>query len=521
MLPGNSDDVNIRIKAVDEASGTIRDIDAEFGNLDKLLGELGERGSFVGDELGASFADFQEELKQIPSAADAAGDALHEVDQEMGDLADTADDAGEQVEGTSLKFTELRSKLELARWALNAVVGAFEDVYKAGRAGADLIGGDVAAAYDEFDDNLREAKEGLQEMAAEGLLPFIEVQNASVEAIRKLDAALEAGAITQQEYNAARQRGMRDGGAYIGMSEDTKKAIDDVAAAAEDASENLDAMNDEWMRYAEDSTSWDHALQVTAGIIESEVNAALETAEQRLGFVSDGFRELGITGPAAELALLNLQHAQGLLNDEQYESERLMLALGVAIKGGLIVDLGDLEAALLDGKLTQEEFAGLLGITEQAASDAGEEVEFLASQAERLDGNYHANITITVSGADLLAAAADDLAAMQDTHVGIDYSNPPPSYDAASQGGGRAHGGPVWSGQSYLVGEQGPEWFVPNQSGTIIPNGQTPGASMNFGDVTVIVPDAGDPEATARAVADYLGSLARQSASAGAQYTGM
>ena len=39
---------------------------------------------------------------------------------------------------------------------------------------------------------------------------------------------------------------------------------------------------------------------------------------------------------------------------------------------------------------------------------------------------------------------------------------------------GRAVGGPVTSGMPYIVGEQGPELFVPKQGGTIIPNGQTP-----------------------------------------------
>ena len=38
-------------------------------------------------------------------------------------------------------------------------------------------------------------------------------------------------------------------------------------------------------------------------------------------------------------------------------------------------------------------------------------------------------------------------------------------------GGGRAVGGPVNAGTAYMVGEKGPELFVPRQSGTIIPNG--------------------------------------------------
>ena len=37
-------------------------------------------------------------------------------------------------------------------------------------------------------------------------------------------------------------------------------------------------------------------------------------------------------------------------------------------------------------------------------------------------------------------------------------------------GGARAEGGPVDAGQSYLVGENGPEMFVPPSSGSIVPN---------------------------------------------------
>jgi hypothetical protein len=41
---------------------------------------------------------------------------------------------------------------------------------------------------------------------------------------------------------------------------------------------------------------------------------------------------------------------------------------------------------------------------------------------------------------------------------------------------GRQHGGPVSTGEAYLVGERGPEMFVPGTSGNIIPNDQLRGA---------------------------------------------
>lgn len=55
-------------------------------------------------------------------------------------------------------------------------------------------------------------------------------------------------------------------------------------------------------------------------------------------------------------------------------------------------------------------------------------------------------------------------------------------------GGGRANGGPVSSNRSYLVGERGPELFVPKSSGTIVPNGSLGGGMAN---VTVNVDASG------------------------------
>lgn len=61
----------------------------------------------------------------------------------------------------------------------------------------------------------------------------------------------------------------------------------------------------------------------------------------------------------------------------------------------------------------------------------------------------------------------------------------------------RADGGPVRGGQSYIVGEQGPELFTPNASGFITPNGLMGAAAVGGGQTIVnqtinfpIVPDS-------------------------------
>jgi hypothetical protein len=46
-------------------------------------------------------------------------------------------------------------------------------------------------------------------------------------------------------------------------------------------------------------------------------------------------------------------------------------------------------------------------------------------------------------------------------------------------GGGRAPGGPVNRGTAYIVGERGPELFVPRSSGSIVANDDLPGNNVN------------------------------------------
>jgi len=45
----------------------------------------------------------------------------------------------------------------------------------------------------------------------------------------------------------------------------------------------------------------------------------------------------------------------------------------------------------------------------------------------------------------------------------------------------RQHGGPVWPGQSFIVGEAGPERFLPAEPGLILPHGMTPVAGHGLG----------------------------------------
>jgi len=58
--------------------------------------------------------------------------------------------------------------------------------------------------------------------------------------------------------------------------------------------------------------------------------------------------------------------------------------------------------------------------------------------------------------------------------------------------GAKAAGGPVGSGKSYIVGERGPELFVPNANGSIVPNNAlSSNAGMNSGGINITYNIAG------------------------------
>lgn len=99
------------------------------------------------------------------------------------------------------------------------------------------------------------------------------------------------------------------------------------------------------------------------------------------------------------------------------------------------------------------------------------------------------------------------------------YSPGSRDYSSIPQPPGRAIGGPVLPGRPYIVGERGPELFIPGgTSGTIIPNDQLGAAASSgtpMGGSTVILnlgieTVAGDPAAIERVVIDAIARAKRR-----------
>ena len=74
---------------------------------------------------------------------------------------------------------------------------------------------------------------------------------------------------------------------------------------------------------------------------------------------------------------------------------------------------------------------------------------------------------------------------------------------------GRATGGPVSPGAAYLVGERGPELFVPTASGAIAPMAPRGGGRDVRVAITITAPAGGEPQALGRSGRQVARAVAR------------
>jgi len=120
-----------------------------------------------------------------------------------------------------------------------------------------------------------------------------------------------------------------------------------------------------------------------------------------------------------------------------------------------------------------------------------------------------ASVQATVSSIFSLGGSGGDMAAAAAARGGSvahdSYGNPYIYIPGVNQPGARAGGGPVTAGSPYMVGERGPELFVPQASGSIVPNGAGGAPTVNI----YVTQPLGTPDAISRVVLQALQAAAR------------
>lgn len=334
---------------------------------------------------------------------------------------------------------------------------------------------------------------------------------------RDLQALLAANKITQTEFNAA--------------LEDAKPP--EITAGADPFAqqlESLKAQNDELRIRAEN-----FGIQREGLLIENELakQGVTLTREQQLQLASALLTRQELTGKVKEQA--DEEERLARLAAEQ-ESRVARLREQVAVNEQINQQIADLlvlrerekalipeiDAAVENLRLRQLEGSKELGAGfERAFIKIKQEAEDLASVAEGIVDVFANNATNAIvefaktgkfSFKEFASAILEDitriiarLLVVQAINAVIGgVSGGAANLGTAALNSGRARGGTVQPGMApFPVGEEGPELFVPNRTGTIVPNPATAQPAQQQ-PVTVQVVNVQDPAAVPGAIAEGL-----------------
>jgi hypothetical protein len=194
--------------------------------------------------------------------------------------------------------------------------------------------------------------------------------------------------------------------------------------------------------------------------------------EETFNLMESLFQQTDAAGASAEtLGLLAI--ATG-----QYTEEQVKAALEAAV---LEEQIGVLAEQVASGKMTIEEATTQIGLMKDglynvsgAAIAAEGSLKALEERASALDGRS-INIGVKISQTGELPSGLGGGGG-----GGAKESSSGKGGASSTNSGAKAIGGPVSAGNSYLVGEQGPEVITMGGNGTVIPNNQLGGNNITI-----------------------------------------
>jgi hypothetical protein len=214
------------------------------------------------------------------------------------------------------------------------------------------------------------------------------------------------------------------------------------------------------------------------------VNDALDSEAEALGRVkaAEADRDFAKVERGGERDIELLQRKVEALRLSAFETMRLAQEeklLAQARQNGGTID----EARLAQIKALASAYASSTQVYDQAK----QQLELFKSTSQIVTNSLEAQFKQwTTSGKlnvqDMVRSILADMAALTfKKGVASVFETGLTAALGSAFGGFKAEGGPVSEDVPYIVGEQGPEWFIPKGNGTILPNGFSPGSSGGAG----------------------------------------
>lgn len=432
---------------------------AAIGPLTKLLesgnkfGNLGDLLSFANPISAAGLA--KDKFDQFRSTLDGTAEEADDVATAAGGMVPPVEDAADAAEEADKNYKKLQ--------------GSLIDAAKANR------------SYDSAQRAVASAQLGV------------------VDAQRNLNELLKKGAVDAREVAAA-ERAVADASRAVADAEgrvlDIRKQIERIEAGPSAEDQEQSAID---LARAQDRVG------------DSEANLARIREESPDDIEAIADAELDLR--QAKLDLVRVEQEQQVSTEELDQARR---------------DLAEAEQGVVDAQTRAKDSAEALRKAQAGDPEFNDRVtdaKWRLVDAHRAVDDAQFNAGIAAIGLrdslnaqkDAVTADADAVKRLREELYLLGISHPVVLGLAAALGGQttataiipgtpttanvqrRASGGPVSGGRPYIVGEEGPELFVPGSSGGIVPNGALGGG----GNVYVTV-NALDPESAGNAVVAAL-----------------
>lgn len=469
----------------------------QFSTLDATIGILkGQLALLVGplvtlmmylEDMGIITADTGDETRKMTSATVASAVAAGKAQGRIGDLADETENAGDKAWYATQSYLAFYESLVKGQQAARDFANTSGTVSSAIREGAELGGSplweQLRARYGEVEKAARSAGSGAGQAADDMAVKW---KSAAASVNADLDGlvvsfggggtVIASGLVDAFNTRLEAFKGIVS--AQMGIIKQAQDAIDSYSQSITDSI--IGKVN---FSTTDPTTGVpltpEQIVQMILGDITNQQNAVTAIGQIATQIPPALTQQIMALPPDAAIALANYLAANPAL------MEQLKTAF-TALAEYTKVTLGDpmgLAFAEVGGKSATQMISEAKGKIGAAAESFSKWV------ASKLD----TTITVTVK------------------YV-YDVGTPP----TVGRPSGRAVGGPVSAGTPYIVGERGPELFVPSISGSIIPNGDlaSPGMSAASGGPTYVVnvsAGVGDPRAIGKSVVEAITLFERSS----------
>lgn len=383
--------------------------------------------------------------------------------------------------------------------AVRASEQAFNDFYDAADEAGAVISDLDAAQVRELQiasKDLRQAWESIQLQLARGVTPALAEFLGNIADVAEGLVALESKTKilgTSLSILTAPMGLVSDGLEAVGLSggdaevvlEDVKTATDDAGQAAQDRAADLEA----------EEAAERSATQAT----EERIDAARRAVDQSyaLSAATRDVQQAQLDETAAQEALTAAVQAHGPESAQAQQAALRLQAASDAVQRSFI-DQAQAQAALTISQRT-------------AAGETLSAVE----KNNIFIGNLQALANSLAPGSPVRNALEGHIATLNAVPTYIETRlqvyreiadlNTGSNFNLA----GLAKGGPARAGEPYVVGEEGPELFIPKSSGTVVPNDQSfgggggMGGGSPFAPPPVVVQVQLDKKTIAEAVVEY------------------